>query len=107
MSWGANKFGAKGVSKVTSKNPLKDIKYTDKVKQQMKQGDYHSFPEGVDAFGETGKITQISGGDKVVRTKVEIQGTYRGKEGVFEYIIEPDGVTVNHRLFKPNLKGGI
>ena len=30
----------------TSKtNPLENIKYTDKVKAQMKQGDYHSFPK--------------------------------------------------------------
>ncbi|AUG56722.1 hypothetical protein [Acetivibrio saccincola] len=68
----------------------------------MKQGDYHSFPESVDAFGADGKVTQITGGDNVVRTKVEIPGSYQGKEGIFEYIIEPDGVTCNHRLFRPN-----
>jgi hypothetical protein len=83
-------------------NPLENIKYTDKVKAQMKQGDYHSFPESVDAFGADGKVTQITGGDNVVRTKVEIPGSYQGKEGIFEYIIEPDGVTCNHRLFRPN-----
>ena len=32
-------------------NPLEGIQYTDKVKQQMRQGDYHAFPESVDAFG--------------------------------------------------------
>jgi len=68
----------------------------------MKQGDYHSFPESVEGFGANGKVTQITGGDKIVRTKVEIPGSYKGKEGIFEYIIEPDGVTCNHRLFKPN-----
>ena len=83
-------------------NPLENIKYTDKVKAQMKQGDYHSFPESVDAFGADGRVAQITGGDNVVRTKVEIPGSYQGKEGIFEYIIEPDGVTCNHRLFRPN-----
>ncbi|PQQ65454.1 hypothetical protein B9R14_00815 [Acetivibrio saccincola] len=86
----------------SSTNPLEKIKYTDKVKTQMKQGDYHSFPESVDGFGTNGKVTQITGGDKIVRTKVEIPGTYKAKEGIFEYILEPDGVTCNHRLFKPS-----
>jgi len=87
----------------TSKtNPLENIKFTDKVKAQMKQGDYHSFPESVEGFGANGKVAQITGGDKIVRTKVEISGSYKGKEGIFEYIIEPDGVICNNRLFKPN-----
>ena len=81
-------------------NPLENIQYTDKVKKQMKQGDFHSFPEAVDSFGSDGIITQIIGGDGIPRTKVEIQGSYKGKEGVFEYIIEPDN-TVNHRFFRP------
>lgn len=44
-----------------------------------------------------GKVAQIKGGDGITRTKVEILGSYKGRDGVFEYIIEPDGVTV-----KPN-----
>ena len=32
--------------------------------------------------------------------KLEIPGSYKGKDGVFEYIIEPDN-TVNHRFFRP------
>lgn len=83
-------------------NPLENIKYTDKVSEQMKQGDYHSFPESVEAFGADGKSTQIVGGDGITRTKIEIAGSYKGKNGTFEYIIEPDGKTVNHRLFVPN-----
>ena len=81
---------------------LENIKYTDKVKQQMRQGDYHAFPESVDTFGNQGKTTLITGGDGIIRTKVEIPGSYDGKSGIFEYIIEPDGITVNHRLFQPN-----
>jgi hypothetical protein len=85
-----------------AENPLANIQYTDKVKEQMASGDYHSFPEGVDAFGADGTITTITGGDSIERTEVEIPGSYQGKEGVFQYIIEPDGVTCNHRLFVPN-----
>lgn len=68
----------------------------------MKLGDYHSFPESVDAFGADGKVTSLIGGDKITRTKIEIPGSYRGKEGVFQYIIEPDGITCNHHIFVPN-----
>ena len=81
-------------------NPLEDITFTDKVKQQMKQGDLHSFPEAVESFGSEGKLSTITGGDGIVRKKLEIPGFYKGKDGVFEYIIEPDN-TVNHRFFRP------
>ncbi|MET3559276.1 hypothetical protein ABID29_002426 [Streptococcus rupicaprae] len=80
-------------------NPLENIKYTDKVKRQMKQGDFHSFPETVDSFGADGKVTKILGGDGIARIKVEIPGSYKGRNGVFEYIIEPNN-TVNHRFFR-------
>lgn len=33
------------------------------------------------------------------RSLVEIEGNYRGKDGVFQFIIESDGITCNHRLF--------
>ena len=82
-------------------NPLKGTRYTDKVLGDMKRGDYHSFPNIVDNFGGLGKVRNIVGGDGVMRTKVEISGAYRGKSGIFEYIIESDGY-INHRLFKPN-----
>ncbi len=35
-----------------------------------------------------------------MRTHVLIHGTYGGVDGALHYIIEPDGVTVNHRLFE-------
>jgi len=72
------------------------------VREQMKLGDYHSFPESADAFGVQGVVTPIRGGDGIIRTKIEIPGSYMGKQGVFQYIIDTDGVTCNHRLFVPN-----
>ncbi|MBQ4537703.1 MAG: hypothetical protein II994_08840, partial [Lachnospiraceae bacterium] len=53
-------------------NPLENVVYTDKVKEQMALGDYHSFPEAVDGFGDMGKVSTIVGGDGILRTKVEI-----------------------------------
>ena len=76
-------------------------KYTDKVVGQIKIGDLHAFPESVKAFQGSGQLTKITGGDGVVRDMLKIPGEYRGKQGVFEFIKEPDG-SINHRLFKPN-----
>ncbi len=59
-----------------AENLLANIEYTDKVKMQIANGDYHGFPESVDAFGGSGKVTNIIGGDGIIRTKIEIFGTY-------------------------------
>jgi len=88
-------------------NPLENIVYSDRVKDQIeknKKGEFHTFPEEVLAFGKYGKVTKIIGGDGIERTKVEIEGSYGKKDGVFEFIIENDGKTVNHRFFKPKPK---
>lgn len=82
-------------------NPLENITYSDKVLSQMKLNDYHGFPETVDSFGGDGIKTTIIGGDGISRTKIEIPGGYKGKNGVFEYIIEPND-SVNHRIFVSN-----
>lgn len=87
----------------TKFNPLIKIKYTDKVFRQMLSGDYHSFPLSVDSFGSEGQVKEIVGGDGVARIKVTIDGGFMKKDGVFEYIIERDGITCNHRLFKSKL----
>lgn len=78
-------------------------KYSQKVINQIKTGDYHAFPDSVLAFQEAGHVTKITGGDGVVRDMLKIPGEYRGKKGVFEFIKEADG-TINHRLFKQNVE---
>jgi len=75
-------------------------KYTDKVLGQMKQGDFHAFPESVAAFQDAGQVSKITGGDGVVRDMLKIPGEYQGKQGAFEFIKETDG-SINHRLFRP------
>ena len=89
------------VGKCQAKNFFKGTRYTEKVKKQASSGDYHSFPEAVDSFSRYGKVSKIKGGDGITRQKLEIPGGYKGKEGIFEYIKEPNG-NINHRLFKPN-----
>lgn len=93
--------GAKGTSSVAD-DFFAGTKYTDKVLGQIKTGDLHAFPESVKAFQGAGQVTKITGGDGVVRDMLKIPGEYRGKQGVFEFIKEPDG-SINHRLFRPNL----
>jgi len=103
----AENTGASYVSESSDKNSpisagdfFKGTAYTDKVKQQASSGDFHSFPESVDGHADQGTISVITGGDGVERLKLEIYGSYHGKDGVFEYIREPNG-SINHRLFVP------
>lgn len=56
------------------------------VLRQASNGDYHGFPQSVDAFSENGTVIQIVGGDNIVRHKLYIPGSYKGKDGNFEYI---------------------
>ncbi|WP_445223151.1 DUF637 domain-containing protein [Burkholderia glumae] len=86
---------------VTAENFFSGSQYTSKVLNQAASGDYHGFPQSVDAFSGNGTVTQIVGGDGVTRWKLTIPGSYNGQTGVFEYIRNPDG-TINHRLFVPN-----
>lgn len=40
-------------------NPLDNTHYTNKVNNQMKSGDYHSFPKEVDSFAGSGQKLQL------------------------------------------------
>lgn len=75
----------------SSRSFFKNTRYTDKVLIQMKQNDYHSFPESVRAFKSVGTVSWIKGGDGIIRTKLSIPGSYNGREGFFEFIKEPNG----------------
>jgi len=86
---------------VTAQNFFDGSQYTSKVLNQAASGDYHGFPQSVDAFSGNGTVTQIVGGDGVTRWRLTIPGSYNGQTGVFEYIRNQDG-TINHRLFVPN-----
>lgn len=85
---------------VTAENFFDGTKYTPKVLQQAASGDYHAFPQSVDALAKDGTVTSLVGGDGVTRLKLTIAGEYNGQAGVFEYIRDPDG-SINHRLFVP------
>ena len=87
-------------------NPLAGTTYTGKVRAQMRPNlktgrpDNHGFPLEVDNSAGLGRQTTIKGGDGVSSKKIELDGSYNGQQGRFEWIVEPNG-TVNHRLFVP------
>ena len=85
---------------IKAENFFDGARYTQKVKTQASSGDYHAFPQSVDGFAKYGTVSKVTGKDGIVRDKLEIPGSYRGKKGVFEYIREPNG-NINHRLFVP------
>jgi len=89
------------VAKAETKSFFDGTRYTSKVLGQMKNADYHAFPESVKAFESSGTVTTITGGDGVTRQMLKIPGEYGGKKGMFEFIKESDG-SINHRLFRPN-----
>ena len=97
---------AKAISHVPS-NPLKEAKYTKKVLRQMENNlktgtpDFHGFPRIVDNYAGLGKTELIKGKDGITRVKISLKGGYKGQEGCFEWILEPDK-SVNHRIFSPN-----
>jgi RHS repeat-associated protein len=75
-------------------------RYSDKVQSQMYKDDFHGFPESVCAFQDNGYTILITGGDGIVRMELHIPGSYKGYDGDFIFIKEPDGI-INHRFFKP------
>jgi hypothetical protein len=55
----------------------------------------------VDNYAGFGRQELFKGGDGIERIKIVLGGEYRGIDGHFEWIIEPDK-SVNHRLFNTN-----
>jgi hypothetical protein len=95
----------KAVSPLSS-NPLQGTKYTQKVLLQMgnnlKTGksDFHGFPKIVDNYAGLGRKELIKGKDGISRVRISLEGSYKGEEGHFEWILESNQ-SVNHRLFIP------
>ena len=85
-----------------SDNPLGSINYTPKVRGQAAKDDFHGFPEAVDAFGGDGIMYQQIGADGEIYTHLEIAGSYKGYDGVFEYIWDVNR-SCNHRIFRPEM----
>jgi len=81
-------------------NPLINVKYSQKVLNDMAGGDYHNFPDIVDNYGAMGELSRIQGGDSKMYNQLKIYGSYDNKTGYFHYIWDNNGV-LQHRLFVP------
>ena len=93
------------VGRSTISNPLSDPQYTNKVLIQMQRDAFHGFPSLIDTMATEMDITTLVGKDGVSYKLVQMPGSMslgnKIYEGVFEYIIRPDG-WINHRFFRPN-----
>ncbi len=78
---------------------FRDAEYTPKVQRQMAEGNYHGFPENVTFHQDLGKITTFKGGDGNMYQRLEIRGSYNGRDGTFEFIKNGKG-EINHRMFR-------
>lgn len=91
----------------TAKNANKffeGAKYTNKVGKQMKNaGDlHHAFPNSVDGYAaKYGKYSREMGKDGKMYDWLRMDGSYKGKNGTFEYIKDSQG-NINHRFFRVN-----
>jgi len=77
------------------------IRYTDKVLKQMNNAAdlNHAFPSVIDTFVDINSGRPLKGGDGIMRILIELPGSVNNTPGIFEYIIEPNGMC-NHRFFK-------
>ena len=104
---GVNRIDQKlNISGLYPKNPLERLIYTEKVKTQMNRTDSngapldnHCFPREVDNYGVYGEKTYIIGNDGNRYVRLRISGNYKGNDGYFEYIYNPNDYTCNHRFF--------
>jgi filamentous hemagglutinin len=73
-------------------------------------GEFHSFPESVTAFEDSGSVSTITGGDGAQYQMLRIPGSYQSTggtwyDGEFQFIKDGDGL-INHRLFVPTTPVG-
>ena len=93
---------AKNSNLQNNNNFFKDSHYSDKVTKQMEDPNdpFHSFPRSVDGYADKfGVMKDKIGGDGQTYRLLEVEGTYGGRSGIFEYMKDKSG-EINHRFFK-------
>ena len=95
----------RGTYVITAENFFEGAYWSPKVRRQLglPKGDYHTFPSAVEGFAGEGRLTTTMGGDGKIYWKLEIPGSYGGKDGMFEFIRDSTG-KINHRFFNTSEK---
>ncbi|MEO3943964.1 RHS repeat-associated core domain-containing protein [Gorillibacterium sp. CAU 1737] len=88
----------KGTGKVVEiNNPVLDSVRTGSA---LKLDAQHAFNNIIDNYASSAQKFNLVGGDKVTRELYQIEGSFNGKKGVFEWIVDPDPLKgVTHRRF--------
>jgi len=84
----------------TAKSFFHGTRYSDSVIMKMSRDKMHNFPHEVEAFESMGTKTLTKGGDGRMYERLEIRGSYQGRDGVFEFIKNNDNI-ITHRFFNP------
>ncbi len=69
----------------------------------LKQDPYHAFPDIIDNYAKDAQKFRIPSTRNGYADLLQIEGSYNGKNGIFEWII--DGKEITHRRFIP--KGSV
>jgi hypothetical protein len=81
-------------------NPIVTSK---RIGKATKTDAYHNFPNVIDNYAGKAKTFPLKGADGKTRELFQIGGSYKGKKGIFEWILDNEkGVT--HRRFIENGK---
>ena len=71
----------------------------------LKLDEMHAFDDIIDNYVDSATHFPLKGGDDVMRDLYQIEGSLNGKQGIFEWIVDPDpSLGVTHRRFIPNIK---
>ena len=92
-------------------NPLLDVRYTNKVNEQMLKNDFHNFPSLMDDLVQTTDVVWRMGGDGELHKFISLPGeitnmshqSIKTYEGLYEWIIDSPNIC-NHRFFNVHPK---
>ncbi|WP_242479946.1 hypothetical protein [Bacillus cereus group sp. N21] len=86
-------------------NDLKSRPYAEKGFPQIPKE--HGFPDVIDNYSRFSQRFLFKGGDGIERDLFQVEGFYNGKNGVFEWIIEPNGAMSHRRFITDGVINGI
>ncbi|MEK3791293.1 hypothetical protein MKX42_06105 [Paenibacillus sp. FSL R7-0204] len=92
--------------KVVFKGEARVVQINNPVLESVRTGSalkldaQHAFNDIIDNYATWAQEFDLVGNDKVVRQLYQVKGSLNGKEGIFEWIIDPDPLKgVTHRRF--------